>query len=97
MHRLSAKTGVGMDQLRSALIEHAFHSMPKPGSVALNRRQRELLTDAGYALSACVTLRDPLLVAENLRLTRLAFDRLLGNTATEDVLDAVFGRFCIGK
>jgi tRNA modification GTPase len=38
-----------------------------------------------------------LLVAENLRRTRQAFDALVGRTSTEDVLDALFGRFCIGK
>ena len=41
--------------------------------------------------------RDPLLVAEDLRLARVAFDALIGRTATEDMLDALFGRFCIGK
>ena len=40
---------------------------------------------------------DPLLIAEGLRLARLAFDGLVGGTATEDMLDALFGRFCIGK
>jgi tRNA modification GTPase len=38
-----------------------------------------------------------LLVAEELRLARAAFDALLGRTTTEDMLDALFGRFCIGK
>lgn len=95
--RLSAVTGEGMDELRRALIEQARAAMPAPGAVALNARQRGLMADAAAALGDAAAMRDPLLVAENLRLARLAFDRLLGNTATEDVLDAVFGRFCIGK
>ncbi len=37
------------------------------------------------------------LVAENLRLARAAFDRLTGKASTEDMLDTLFGRFCIGK
>jgi len=37
------------------------------------------------------------LIAENLRLARVAFDILLGRTTTEDMLDMLFGRFCIGK
>ena len=32
-----------------------------------------------------------------LRRARVAFDRLLGRASTEDMLDALFGRFCIGK
>ena len=39
----------------------------------------------------------PLLTGERLRLARLALDRLLGRHSTEDMLDALFGRFCIGK
>jgi tRNA modification GTPase len=37
------------------------------------------------------------LVAEALRQARVAFDALLGRSATEDMLDTLFGRFCIGK
>jgi tRNA modification GTPase len=38
-----------------------------------------------------------LLAAEGLRQARLAFDSLLGRTTTEDMLDTLFSRFCIGK
>jgi len=79
------------------LIDHARQAMPGPGAVALNQRQRHLLRSAAEALGDAAGMRDPLLVAENLRIARVSFDHLLGNTATEDVLDAVFGRFCIGK
>jgi len=37
------------------------------------------------------------LVAEELRRARIAFDRLTGRAGVEDVLDALFGRFCLGK
>jgi tRNA modification GTPase len=37
------------------------------------------------------------LLAEELRLARLAFDRLTGRAGFEDVLDTLFGRFCLGK
>jgi tRNA modification GTPase len=40
---------------------------------------------------------DLLLRAESLRLARLALDQLLGRTHVEDMLDALFGNFCIGK
>jgi len=38
-----------------------------------------------------------LLVAEELRLCRVAFDSLVGRAGVEDMLDALFGRFCVGK
>ncbi len=96
-HRISAVTGEGMDTLRQALIDQARATMPAPGKAALNARQRERLHDAATALAAAHSESDPLLVAENLRRTRQAFDALVGRTSTEDVLDALFGRFCIGK
>ncbi|WP_120076246.1 tRNA uridine-5-carboxymethylaminomethyl(34) synthesis GTPase MnmE [Aurantiacibacter odishensis] len=95
--RVSAVTGQGMDSLREALLETARSAMPRHGSAALNARQRDRLAEAARALAAAQEEDDPLLVAENLRRTRQAFDALVGRTSTEDVLDALFGRFCIGK
>ncbi len=40
---------------------------------------------------------DPLVIAEQLRLARRALATILGIDATETMLDALFGRFCIGK
>lgn len=96
-HRLSALSGEGMDRFREALVAHARQSMPAPGEVALNRRQHAILARAGHALSEAAMERDPLLAAEQLREARLAFDQLTGRASTEDMLDALFGRFCIGK
>ncbi|APE27520.1 GTPase and tRNA-U34 5-formylation enzyme TrmE [Aurantiacibacter gangjinensis] len=96
-YAISAISGEGMNDLRSALVEKANVVMPKPGQSALNTRQRQRLTEASHALHAAARLDDPLLVGENLRLARAAFDSLLGRTSTEDVLDTLFGRFCIGK
>ncbi len=96
-HRVSAVTGENLAELKAALIAAASGAMPKPGQAALSRRQRDGLRRADAALAQTERERDPLLVAEALRQARLAFDRLVGRSATEDVLDALFGRFCIGK
>lgn len=96
-YRVSARSGEGIDGLRSALVETARGAMPKPSDVALNARQHALLAEACDALSAIAEREDMLLTAEKLRLARVAFDRLIGRSSTEDMLDALFGRFCIGK
>lgn len=96
-HRVSAVTGFGVTELKRALVDHARAAMPKPGQWALSRRQRELLQQAASALPCAMPLRDPLILAEHLRVARDAFDRLTGRAATEDMLDSLFGRFCIGK
>lgn len=96
-YSVSAVTGAGIAELKQALVEQARLAMPKPGEAALSARQRSLLADAVAALGEIDGQVDPLLIAEQLRLARVAFDRLTGRAATEDMLDALFGRFCIGK
>lgn len=96
-HRVSAVTGEGLFGLRADLLAAARTALPKPGQAALNRRQHDLLQHAGAMLSLAACEGDPLIVAEHLRLARVDFDRLIGRATTEDMLDSLFGRFCIGK
>ena len=94
---LSAETGLGVDVLQQRLVTLADSLLPPVDTLALNRRQRVLLTEAGDALEASLTTNDWLIRGEMLRLARGALDKLTGKSATEDMLDALFGRFCIGK
>ena len=96
-HTVSAATGAGLTALKSALVDAARAALPKPGEAALNARQHARLAEAAEALGGAQQVADPLLVAEELRRARLAFDRLIGRATTEDMLDTLFGRFCIGK
>lgn len=96
-HRLSARTGEGLDALVADLIATARTMLPASGEVALNARQHRLLGECGAALEQAAAQTDLLLSAEALRLARLALDQLLGRTHVEDMLDALFGAFCIGK
>jgi tRNA modification GTPase len=96
-HRVSAVTGEGVDGLRRDLVEHARQALPRAGEAALNERQHRILSLVFQACTAAETERDALLVGEELRLARAALDSVLGRTTTEDMLDALFGRFCIGK
>jgi tRNA modification GTPase len=96
-HRVSARSGEGLQDLREDLIGAATAMMPKPGVIALNQRQQSLMQEAKDTIDLAAESRDALVVAEELRVARSAFDRLLGRAATEDMLAALFGRFCIGK
>jgi len=96
-HVVSAVTGDGMADFKADLVAHARQSMPRPGEATLNRRQYARLEEAFEALETAKSRSDLLIVGEELRRVRLAFDRLVGRATTEDMLDALFGRFCIGK
>lgn len=94
---VSAATGKGMEALWDALVERTATLLPTPDAVVLNRRQAELASRAAAALALAAAAFDPLLIAEELRHALVQFDRLTGRAGVENVLDDLFGRFCIGK
>jgi tRNA modification GTPase len=94
---VSAVSGEGLSALAQLLIERASSLLPKDDELALDRRQNELLGEGNEALKRAQGLGDPVLVAEELRVARLAIDRISGRAGVEDLLDALFGRFCLGK
>ncbi len=96
-YHVSAKTGDEIPALLHALADRARLAMPRAGRVALNARQHTIVAEMHAALAAIEDGADLLIVAENLRRARECLDRLVGKTATEDMLDTLFGRFCIGK
>ncbi|MEP7348468.1 MAG: tRNA uridine-5-carboxymethylaminomethyl(34) synthesis GTPase MnmE [Sphingorhabdus sp.] len=96
-YRLSAQTGEGMAALIRAITQRAKEMLPPPDQVAINARQRALMADAAVALRDAADADDWLITAEQLRQARLALDALTGRAHTEDMLDALFGRFCVGK
>lgn len=59
--------------------------------------QRQAITDAQAALHHVIGSDDLLLQAEEVRTASRALAGLLGIDATEAMLDALFGRFCVGK
>ena len=71
--------------------------MPKPGQVAVSRRQKQRLETARLQLLEAAEVEDLLIAGEALRQARHALDAMLGTVGTEDMLDSLFGRFCIGK
>jgi tRNA modification GTPase len=94
---VSAATGAGLSELADLLVKQARRLLPAEGEVALNARHRAALTEALAHLGEGAAAGDLLVTAEALRLARAALDRITGRAGVEDMLDALFGRFCIGK
>jgi len=93
---VSSFTGEGIDRLTEWLIVQATSLLPGEGELALNDRQAAGLAIARDALGSAL-VDDVVLVAESLRQAREAMDRVTGRAGLEDMLDGLFGRFCIGK
>ncbi len=98
----SASTGEGLDELRQAIaatLRARSSESDLPGGTAA--RCGESLLRAGTALArAAETLRLGLgdeLVAIDLRQALDDLGRVVGAVVTDDLLDRIFRRFCIGK
>ena len=94
---VSAKTGAGLERLLEMLGQRARALLPAEGDVAVNARHRAALAEARGWISEAGQAHDPLISAEALRQARAALDRVTGRAGVEEMLDALFGRFCIGK
>jgi tRNA modification GTPase len=94
---VSSSTGLGLARLMEQISRLAASILPGEDAVALNRRQATHIEEACGSLQAAAATEDFVLAAEGIRAARSAFDRLTGRAGVEDVLDALFGRFCLGK
>jgi tRNA modification GTPase len=103
--RISALTGEGMDDLRNAMVETVLRDGSE-GSLSLepvgpNLRQQQALKQAlgFFAASLKGTSEEvPLeIIALELKSGLDALGEIIGETTNEDVLDAVFSQFCLGK
>lgn len=94
---VSVVDGTGLTALRREIVQRARALMPRPGALALNARHRGIIAAVLLELDSAMAAPDLLVLAEHLRLARLRLDALTGRAGTEDMLDTLFGRFCIGK
>ena len=98
-HAISAATGDGVPALIEALAEAAGAGAGE-GTVVTRARHRHALKAAGDALSAALTACDESsleLVVDDLHLVGSVLEGLVGRIDDEDVLGAIFARFCVGK
>lgn len=94
---VSAIDGIGLSDLTTEIVTLARNLLPPPDRFAINQRQRKCLEMAAVDLLEASKSGDWLVVGEHLRQVRLSLDTLTGRAHTEDMLDSLFGKFCIGK
>jgi tRNA modification GTPase len=95
---VSARTGEGIDALLQVLREKAEGLAGLPESASITRaRHREGVQAAASALGSALQSSGVELAGEELRRATRALGAIIGEIGVEDVLDAVFREFCIGK
>ncbi len=98
----SATSGLGLDQLRQALRQAVAGAQSHESAAALTcERCGEGLSAAAESLSRAAELNRARageeLVAAELRGALSELGRVVGTVYTDDILDRIFSRFCIGK
>lgn len=95
---ISCLTGAGIDDLTAALAADLGAGGGAGDGPPLTRaRHRNALEGCASALRRLARASEPELAAEELRDAVRALGRITGRAGVEDVLDAVFAGFCIGK
>ncbi len=98
----SALTGAGIPELRAAILHHVTGDSTQQESGFLTSvRHQKLVTDALSALQAATAAVSNKIPHEMLLLDLYAalrpLDEITGATTTDDILNLIFGTFCIGK
>ncbi|MDD5479031.1 tRNA uridine-5-carboxymethylaminomethyl(34) synthesis GTPase MnmE [Rhodoferax sp.] len=100
--QLSAKTGLGLHDLRQRLLQLAGWQSAAEGIFIARARHVQALKMAQVHLQGALThLNVPPqaldLVAEELRLAQNALGDITGEFTSDDLLGVIFSSFCIGK
>lgn len=99
----TVKTIGGIGKVREA-IEHVFKEglvESEGGNIVTNERHKDALVRASESLAQGIDLLkmcEPLEIAEiEARDTFQILGEIIGETASEEILDTVFSKFCLGK
>lgn len=99
---ISAKTGFGLDTLRTLLSDSQKTATLDSGqTIVTNLRHYQSLMSAAASLekvrSSLATSQTPDLLSEDLRQALHHLSSILGEVTPDEVLGNIFERFCIGK
>jgi tRNA modification GTPase len=94
---LSAKTGHGLNLLRTNLLRSVGWQSTQEGIFIARERHLQALREAEDSLCRASESGSLELMAEELRLAQHAFANITGKFGADDLLGEIFSRFCIGK
>ncbi len=99
--KVSAKTKWGLDDLKEKILSTLNIQEDSQKEVYINERHKEVLIRAREALKRCVTTIENGLsnefIAIDLKEALNRLGEITGETTTDDILNMIFDRFCIGK
>ena len=95
---LSAKTGLGVDLLKTQLLKLVGYQASGEGVFMARARHLDALTQVNQHLHTAQTnINSAELLAEELRLAQTSLSSITGKFTPDDLLGEIFSKFCIGK
>ncbi len=98
---ISAKKARGLDQLKEKIKIEAEKSIEMVQDVLINRRHAELLKESSEHLSRAVEAIDAgfenEIISIDIKYAAEIFGKITGENFSEEALNNIFSRFCIGK
>lgn len=99
--QISTKTGTGIDTLKSKILELAeLSNIPADSVIITNERHKDALTRALKNITSAIDnieLQSLDLVSISIKQAYLDVGEITGNTTSEDIIDQIFKKFCLGK
>jgi tRNA modification GTPase len=100
---VSATEGTGLHYLKSAIRDLAIHEVPASAEAVFVTKIRHKVAlrsakeSLQYAMKSVQAGMPPELIAVDLRGGLKGLGEIVGETASEEILDQIFSKFCIGK
>lgn len=98
---ISTKTGDGIDALKSRILELVnLSNIPADSIIITNERHKDALArtlkNINHAI-ANIQMQSLDLVSISIKQAYLDVGEITGNTTSEDIIDQIFKKFCLGK
>ena len=98
---ISSITGSGIDVLKQRILELTeIYNLSSDSVIITNERHREALDRANTSLKSAIEniSEDTLdLVSIDIKGAYIEIGKITGNTTSEDIIDSIFTKFCLGK
>jgi len=98
---ISARTGEGIRDLEKLMLKKTDDITSIEDSVIISARQKQKLSDSVDCIDKSIEAIDSLItvdvVSTMIEQAARSLDELLGTNVTEDLLNRIFGDFCVGK
>lgn len=100
---ISAKSGKGLAELKKAIVDQIWkNKLPNKEEIILTKERHFLAVNEAISSIDTVILGfhqniSPEFLAFDLRLALKALADIIGTNVTEDILGAIFAKFCVGK